>query len=240
VNKHPVKGEDRVRVLFDALLELGGVQPDDAVLDIGCGGGHFAAKFTTYLSDRGSYEGLDVRPGFIHKAIRRVASDHPNFHFHVAEVYNTYYNPEGTVKADNYRLPYEDDSFDFVYGLSLFTHMMPAEVQNYLYDTARVLKPGGRSFFTYLLLNEEARAAIDAGRTGPDARLPHDRGDYRVKSEEVPESQVALDEGLVKSFYADVGLSIVEPVLYGDWTGRSETITRQDIVLAEKRSGSAS
>jgi ubiquinone/menaquinone biosynthesis C-methylase UbiE len=234
VDKHPVRGEERVRLLFDALLELGGVQPDDAVLDIGCGRGHFAERFTTYLSERGSFEGLDVRPKFIANCTRRIASEHRNFHFTLAAVFNTHYNPQGRVMADSYRLPYDDNTFDFVYGLSLFTHMMPAEVRNYLYNTARILKPGGRSFFTYLLLNDEAQAAIAAGRTGPQARLPHDHGDYRVKSQEVPESQVAHDEELVQSFYADAGLSTIEPVLYGDWTGRSEAITRQDIVLAEK------
>lgn len=227
-------GQRRVQALFKVLIEVGGVQADDAVLDLGCAGGHFAARFTEFLSERGSFDGLDVRPKVIRTCNRKIASEHPNFHFQQADVFNTHYNPGGSVKADKYRLPFEDAKFDFVYGLSLFTHMLPDEVRNYLANTARVLKPGGRSIFTYLLLNDDSEAAIAAGRTG-HSKLPYDHGDYRVRSEESPEDQVALGERLVRSAYESAGLLIIEPILYGDWARRADAITRQDIVLAARQ-----
>jgi ubiquinone/menaquinone biosynthesis C-methylase UbiE len=37
---------------------------------------------------------------------------------------------------------------------SLFTHIRPAEVENYLREMARVLKPGGRCLAAFFMLNE--------------------------------------------------------------------------------------
>jgi SAM-dependent methyltransferase len=229
--------EGRVSVLFGALLELGGVTPTASVLDIGCATGRIADRFANFLTEGSSFDGLDVRRGAIEKCRKRFGADHPSFRFQVADVFNTHYNPDGTAAGDEYRFPYEDGRFDFVYGLSLFTHMLPAQVSNYLRETARVLKPGGRCFFTYLLLNDHARAAISGGRVGAD-RLQHDRGDHLVRSEEVPEEQVAIDEEVVRTAYAEVGLSIAE-VRYGHWTGHPGAISRQDIVVADKPSSSA-
>ena len=41
-------------------VALGGLRPDDHVLDLGCGIGRMAVPLTQYLSDRASYLGIDV------------------------------------------------------------------------------------------------------------------------------------------------------------------------------------
>ena len=50
---------------FRHFIELGGLKPDERVLDLGCGIGGMAVPFTLYLSDLGSYEGFDVFPNRI-------------------------------------------------------------------------------------------------------------------------------------------------------------------------------
>src|SRR3954466_597973 len=41
-------------------IALGGLQPSDAVLDVGCGIGRMARPLAGYLSSEGSYDGFDV------------------------------------------------------------------------------------------------------------------------------------------------------------------------------------
>ena len=47
---------------FRHFVELGGLKPDERVLDLGCGIGGMAVPLTRYLSERGSYKGFDVFP----------------------------------------------------------------------------------------------------------------------------------------------------------------------------------
>ena len=43
-------------------VELGGLKPSDAVLDVGCGIGRIAIALTAFLGERGSYDGFDIVP----------------------------------------------------------------------------------------------------------------------------------------------------------------------------------
>ena len=43
------------------LREVGGLQPHENMLDIGCGSGRVALALMDYLSDEGSYTGADIR-----------------------------------------------------------------------------------------------------------------------------------------------------------------------------------
>ena len=66
----------------------------------------------------------------------------PNFRFHVADVYNGLYNPQGRSQDIDYHLPFEDEEFDLVFLCSVFTHMLPDGVANYIKEIGRVLKRG--------------------------------------------------------------------------------------------------
>src|SRR5262249_6440676 len=49
--------------------------------------------------------------------------------------------------------PYADASFDFVFLTSVFTHMLPAEVAQYLREVRRVLRPAGRCPAAFFFLH---------------------------------------------------------------------------------------
>lgn len=211
-------------------VELGGLQPGERVLDVGCGIGRMARPLAGYLSDEGRYEGFDVNREGIGWCRRRYRRK-PNFGFRVADLYNTRYNPGGAHTAAEYRFPYEDASFDFVIAISVLTHLLEADCEHYLQEISRVLAPGGRMLATCFLLNDTSRALIAAGKSGLPFLDPQER--VAVVSEEVPEEAVAYDDAWVFETLRGQGLELIG-LHPGSWCGREEFTSFQDIVVAAR------
>src|SRR5436190_11466211 len=138
-----------------------GLEPDHRVLDLGCGVGRFAVALSEYLDERGRYVGLDTAQESIRLCNRWIASRLPGFAFVWADVFNTNYNRGADLRAAQYRFPFEDDGFDFVFSNSLFTHLVPDDARNYFAEIGRVLRPDGRTLNTMFLLNPESLALMD-------------------------------------------------------------------------------
>jgi SAM-dependent methyltransferase len=215
---------------FRYFVELGKLKPDDHVLDVGCGLGRMALPLTAYLDPgRGRYTGFDVDRRAIRWCQQRISPDHGNFEFQHADVLNRAYNPHGRLDGATYRFPYGEASFDFVISASVFTHMLPGEVENYLSEIARVLRPGGRSLMTFFLLNHQSIPLLDAGRS--KLALVYKFEDYRLLNPKLPEKGVAHDERIIRNSCSAHGLNIVEPIHYGSWCGRDQYLSFQDIAL---------
>lgn len=235
------------KILDHVLVDAGGLRPDEQVLDIGCGPGLVAAHLTRYLDPAsGSYHGFDVMPEAIDWAQKQITTRHPNFRFQLAELRNDEYSPSASGDASTYRFPYGDGEFDLAFAMSLYTHMLPFQVANYLRETARVLPPGGRALATFFLLNPEAEELIAEGVTTPStagsARFElsgdlddHHGGRYRTRDPDRPEARVALHEEDIRELHEDAGLHVAE-VRYGHWCGREKRrgAMGQDVVVAVK------
>jgi SAM-dependent methyltransferase len=210
-----------------------GLEPHHRVLDLGCGVGRFAVALSEYLDERGRYIGLDTAQESIRLCNRWIASRLPGFAFVWADVFNTNYNRGADLRAAQYRFPFEDDGFDFVFSNSLFTHLVPDDARNYFAEIGRVLRPGGRTLNTMFLLNPESLSLMD--RQDAPNRAPHQFGSLaRVKNPEKPEAWIALDERFVRDAHAEAGLRIAE-VRYGAWSGRDSSgpgFGKKDIVVA--------
>ena len=223
------------QALCKQLVELGGLEPDDVVLDIGCGIGRAAVPLTRYLSEHGTYHGFDIVPEGIDWCHENITPRFSNFHFQLADVHNKVYHPKGQYQSDEYRFPYQDDTFDFAFSTSVFTHMLPAGVYNYIAETARVLKPGGTCFATFFLLNEDSLARIRAGQSALDLR--YRQGETMTINRIEPEQAIAYEEETVRKILAKYGLEIIEPIHYGSWSGKETDASYQDIVVATLGSG---
>ena len=85
---------------------------------------------------------------------------HPSFRFQLADIRNAQYNPTGSQEARAYSFPYPDREFDLALAASVFTHLRPGEIERYVSEAARVLKPGGRLLASFFLLNEDAERRL--------------------------------------------------------------------------------
>lgn len=213
-------------------VELGGLNPANRVPDVGSGIGRMARPLTKYLTT-GSYEGIEIVPQGIDWCQRNISKRYPNFRFQLADVRNLAYNPRGRFEAAEYQFPFGDGYFDFTCLTSVFTHMQRLEMEHYLLEIARTMRPGGRCLATYFLLNDESRALIEAGHSSLDIRYPLD-GCW-TSHENMPEVAVGFDEGHIRKLYADLGFG-VGTVRYGEWCGRREYLSYQDIIVARRRS----
>ena len=208
---------------------LGGLTPEDAILDMGCGIGRMAIPLMDFV-DGGRYAGFDVSKSMIRWCRRNVSTRRPDFRFDWAPVHNRKYNPFGTVADTDYRFPYEDDSFDFAFATSLFTHMSRAAIRHYLDELARVLRPGGRSLLTFFLLTDEAKQAVAEGRAAYRFDHPADGG--FTSDPRQPEYAMAFEVDVVTDMLSSAGLSVVPPIHHGQWGANPGGVAGQDIVVA--------
>ena len=110
--------------------------------------------------------------------------------------------------------------------------MLPADMENYLAESARVMKRGSRCMHTFFLINDETLGLMAQGAVA--FNFIYKREGYLTVSKIEPEKAVAYDESCIRALYKKYQLKIIEPIHYGNWCGRKEFLSGQDIVVAEK------
>lgn len=155
-------------------VEVAGLRPSDAVLDIGCGIGRMAGGLSRYLDETaGRYTGFDPILGGI-EWCRSAFADRPGFAFHWADIHNELYNPNGRLRAGDYVFPCDDATVDLAIATSVFTHLYQDDIRAYLMEAARVLKPGGRLFATaYLYKGDRPTSALHVAFESPASETGH-------------------------------------------------------------------
>jgi len=214
---------------FQTLCDLG---PTERVLDVGCGVGRMAVPLTRYLEAAGGYDGFDIVPASIRWCRRHITARFPHFRFHLADVCNSRYNRKGGQAAASYCFPFPDEAFDFAFLTSVFTHMLPPEIERYTEELRRVVRPGGRLLVTFFLLNPESEQLLRGGRSSID--FPHDLGVHRLFDERSPEAAVAYRETWVRGLFERGDFAVSDPIRYGKWCGREHFSSYQDIIVVNR------
>lgn len=134
-----VGGEyDRMGQALAIRLERFGLQPNDYLIDVGCGSGRLAwALAQSKYRDTLRYLGLDIVPEMLTFAIAKC--QRPSWRFEL---------------INELKIPEADNCADMVCFFSVFTHLMQEESFLYLREARRVLRPGGKIVATYLDIND--------------------------------------------------------------------------------------
>ena len=210
-----------------------GLQTDHAVLDIGSGIGRMAIPLTRYLDRNGTYQGFDVVKLGVRWCQRHISKGFPNFQFQYIPLKNDLYRADGEDAAQ-FSFPYPAATFDFAIVISVFTHLLPAQVENYLCEIVRTLKPGGICVATFFVLNEDAKERMPSN---PAFSFPYDQGHYRLMDQKVQSANVAFEASYLEEQLQRAGLS-VQQQYPGYWCGRAKAECEdfQDILVLQKRS----
>ena len=111
---------------YSQVLEALQLRRGERVLEIGCGGGFLTFEVAQCIGPTGDVRAIDISADQIAAAKNRCAE-----------------LPWATCQvADALSLPYEDGTFDLVYGHQVFEYVTPLETA--LSEVQRVLRPGGR------------------------------------------------------------------------------------------------
>ncbi len=117
-----------IKVLASKYIDLN--SGGKAILDWGCGPGRVIRHFPLLAGGAHQYSGCDYNE----KYISWCAVNIPGISFFVNEL-----SPPVHAKAD---------SFDLVYGLSIFTHLSENAHYEWMNEVFRILRPGGIFIFT--------------------------------------------------------------------------------------------
>lgn len=221
------------RGLLGMLRQSRVIRPEMHVLDVGCGLGRVARVLTEFLTS-GSYTGIDVTKSSIEWCQEHYAG-RENFRFYHADVFSTFYNPSSKVSAEEYVFPFDDKSFDLTFSFSLFSHLTIKPSENYLRQIARVLRPGGATYNTFLLLDDISEPLAMTPKTvGSTLRHRVDGG--LVAKPENPEILTAMRVERVRAAHEACGLRIID-IKNGKWSSRTDNIRTglQDDVVALKQ-----
>jgi SAM-dependent methyltransferase len=215
--------------------ELGGLRSTDTVLDIGSGIGRMDIPLIPYLGSQGALFGFDIDRRGVEWCQRHLSPQHPNFHFETVDLYNQYYNRKGTIQAEHFRFPYADETFDFAFATSVFTHMLPDQVTQYLSEIRRVLKKGGKCFLTFFSIDEEAERNIQSGLSHCDLSIPFGEGGFCFYSHKnVPEAEIGFKESWIVRAMDAASLGQGLQIHHGSWANRQKSVSYQDLFVGQK------
>lgn len=134
---------DRISGVYDALadasehearqtgIRLLGPTGGERILEIGFGTGHAVVEIAAALSDAGRVVGVDISPGMLRVAERRVRE-------------GSLGNRIELRIADATELPFAPESFDAAFASFTIELFSAAEIPTVLAEVSRVLRPGGR------------------------------------------------------------------------------------------------
>jgi SAM-dependent methyltransferase len=198
-----------------------GIKKTDHVLEVGCGIGRDAIPLTKVLA-QGHYIGTDIVRPSIEWCQANISRRFSNLVFVHHDIKDSLFNPSGVLLAMDIKLPAPDDSIDLIVLQSVFTHMFAEEITSYLKEFKRILKPNGRVWATFFIVDKQI---LDTIRDNPKTQwslsfcYPCGEGCY-INALSEPRLAVAYETTVLRKMLSNAGLCLARPLIWGLWSGK--------------------
>ena len=214
---------------------------DTKILDIGCGTGLLGIASRPFVQGKGEYVGIDVIKSDVEFCRNHFPSS--NYRFIHFDLNNPLYSPSQVKKKQPW--PVENESFDIVSALSVWTHLDEQDSIFYFQEIRRVLKYKGKAVVTFFILDDKYNESLkirndEIGRFHGTSqkkwifdKSAYDSRDwFYPKWAMVPEKAIGITEhGLNKMLDAS-GLLLLKHY-HGNWK-EIPGLFFQDILVFEK------
>ncbi|WP_445000963.1 methyltransferase domain-containing protein [Halomonas mongoliensis] len=187
----------------------------DAVLDLGCGPGHWSARLAEHYGRDARMLGLDLAPGMLKEA-RRAHGDKVRW-----------------LCADAAALPLPDAGLDLVFS-NLAIQWCPS-LEDTLTELARVLRPGGRALIN--TLGPGTLAEVGHAWSRPHALLPlQGRERHLAAARLAGFREVTVDARAMRYHYPDLAAVMASIKGVGAQTARpGARLSRAEVARARRR-----
>jgi SAM-dependent methyltransferase len=163
--------------------------PKSDVVELGCGCGRIARAFRDSWFE-GTYVGVDIdsemieycQANFYENRFQFILSPHQSSTYHAGNFLNEQGQSSNFVIADR-------ESKDFVYSLSLYSHLLETEFIEYIEESHRILRTDGVMYMTFFCIEHVQR--------GARWTFGHQCGCAYIESTQYPEAAVAYHEAFV-------------------------------------------
>jgi SAM-dependent methyltransferase len=207
-----------------------GLAAGQSVLEIGSGVGRNAGGLFRRLGNRIEYTGFDIMRFAVTWSRKHFGRAGALYRFEHADLYNSLYNPFGKIPAGEYRFPARSSSVDLAFAVSVLTHMQAGDIEHYVAEIGRVLKPGGKLYVTGFFLDDAAREQIAKGAAS--FSFSHPAGECRIEETARPDKAVAQPFEWLEALLERSSLSITS-LDRSNWRG-VEAPLFQDVLLATR------
>jgi SAM-dependent methyltransferase len=163
--------------------------PDGDVMEIGCGCGRLALPLEGGWFN-GTYLGVDVDAEMIEYCRHRFSP--PRFSFVLSSQTSELYRSSGGERAQSWA---PAQSRDFVFSLSLLSHLLEPQLREVVAQTSRILRKGGWAYMSFF--------ALEYVRPNDRWTFEHPVGNARVESVKHPEAAVAYKEDFLRSIFQE-------------------------------------
>jgi len=209
------------------------IKVDQSMLDIGCGYGRTAVALTKYLNSTAQYDGLDILSPSINWCNQRIHKEYNNFNFHLHDDSNELYNKKS--KTITTVLPFEANQFDHCFLFSVFTHMLPDDIDKYLLEIHRVLKSDGGCLISMFIYDDVSESNILESHNGH--RFLYLKDGYRIMNQKVITANVAYHQQTALKYFDMHQFEVVSFIegYWKEWIDKSDKNSFQDMFILKNK-----